>query len=237
MKIICLSVPISVFFIILYIKLVFPDAYILLIREDSVIEYMQFLFYFISSVISSFISIKLLRNKMTLHGVLHGILTVGLLLVSLEEISWGQRFFDIATPDYFEQHNVQNEISLHNLGVVQPLLHKAYILTGAYGAFAWIFVYLFLPEAKATFRHIVNFVVPDWFVSPNFFFGFFIYIILEYVSPPHRGSFIVWRDQEPVELLLSLGFLSFLVTNYVRLQICLTSASIASGRHTNGARR
>lgn len=32
-----------------------------------------------------------------------------------EEISWGQRIFHIATPEYFEKNNLQDEISIHNL--------------------------------------------------------------------------------------------------------------------------
>jgi hypothetical protein len=165
---------------------------------------------------------------MPVHGILCGLLAIGLMFTSLEEVSWAQRIFDIANPAYFELNNLQHEISLHNLNVVQPRLHRIYILVGACGAFAWIFASLFLSRAKANYRHIVNFVVPEWFVSSYFFFAFFVYALLEYVSRPYLGGFLVWRDQEPVELLLSLGFFSLVVTNYVRLQRCLASAS--SGR-------
>jgi hypothetical protein len=34
-----------------------------------------------------------------------------------EEISWGQRIFHVETPEYFEQNNVQGELTLHNLEV------------------------------------------------------------------------------------------------------------------------
>jgi len=222
MKIFVFLFPTTLFLIFLCIKLVLPDVYISLIQEDSVIEYMQAVFYLISSIIAFLVSIKFLRNKMTLNGVLYSILAIGLLFIFLEEVSWGQRIFNIANPAYFKQHNVQNEISLHNLKVVQRKLHKIYILIGAYGAFAWIFASLFMSRAKANYCHIVNYAAPDWFISSYFFFTFFIYTLFDYISHPHPGSFLVWRDQEPMELLLSLGFLSFVVTNYVRLRICLT---------------
>lgn len=32
-----------------------------------------------------------------------------------EEISWGQRIFDIQSTDFFQQHNTQGETNLHNL--------------------------------------------------------------------------------------------------------------------------
>ncbi len=32
-----------------------------------------------------------------------------------EEISWGQRIFNIETPEFFKKHNAQKEMNLHNL--------------------------------------------------------------------------------------------------------------------------
>jgi len=214
--------PVVLFSIFLCIKLLLPDTYVSLIQEDSEIEYTQAFFYFLSSMLSSYVSIKFLKNKLAWHGLLYGMLAIGLLFISLEEISWGQRMFNIASPAYFESHNVQQEISLHNLDVLQSKLHKIYILLGAYGAFAWILASLFLSGLKANDSHIVNFVVPDWFISSYFFFTFLIYVLFDYISPPYEGGFLLWRDQEPVELLLSLGFFSFVASNYLRLQLCLS---------------
>jgi hypothetical protein len=221
MKILVFLLPIILFLIFLCMKLLSPDTYVLLIQEDSVIEYVQAFLYFLSSILSILVSITFLKNKLGIHGVLYLILAIGLLLTSLEEISWGQRIFHIANPDYFENHNIQNEISFHNLDVVQPLLHKIYILTGAYGAFAWLFALPFGYRSDAKCRHLLNFVVPDWFISSYFFFVFFIYTLFDYIIKPHAGGFLLWRDQEPIELLLSLGFLSFVVANCINLRICL----------------
>ncbi len=223
MKFLVFLFPIILFLIALCIKLVSPNTYILIIQEDSAIEYAQAFFYFLSSMLSFFVSATFLRNKMALHGILYGVLALGLLFVSIEEISWGQRLFHISNPGYFVQHNAQNEISFHNLYTVQPLLHEFYILIGAYGAFAWLFVLPFVSREKTKCRNIVNFVVPDWFISSYFFFVFLIYTVLEYITNPYPGGFLVWRDQEPIELLLSLGFLSFLVTKYIELRTCIAS--------------
>lgn len=208
-----------------------PHTYILLIQEDSVIEYAQAIFYFLASIFPLFISIRFFKNKLTLHGVLYGILAIGLLFISLEEISWGQRIFHLETFGYIARHNTQHEISLHNLDTVQPLLHAIYILTGGYGAFAWLFALLFVSRAKTKCSHIANFIVPDWFISSYFFFAFFLYILLSYIGlfgvsigieELRIGRFLRWRDQEPAELLLSLGFLSFVLVNYTKSRICLT---------------
>ncbi|MBN1974759.1 MAG: hypothetical protein JW787_14055 [Sedimentisphaerales bacterium] len=229
MKILVFLFPITLFLIFLCIKLFSPNAYMSFIQEDSVIEYAQALFYFLSSILSFYVSVKFLRNRLTLHGILYSMLAAGLLFVSIEEISWGQRILNIATPAYCKLHNAQREISLHNLDVIQPKIHSIYILVGAYGSFLWIFVSLFLPKSKTDTKHIVNFVVPDWFISPYFFFTFFIYTIFEYISRPYPGGFLACRDQEPAELLLSFGFFSFVVTNYIRLQLFLKRRATQPG--------
>lgn len=232
MKILVFLFPITLFLVFLGMKVASPEKYILLVQEDSVIENAQALCYFLSSLIAILVSIRFLKNKLALHSVLYGILAVGLLFVSLDEISWGQRIFNTPNPDYFAQHNVQNEISFHNLDTVQPLLHKIYILIGGYGAFGWLVARMFLSKAKTECRHIVNFAVPDWFISPYFFFVSFIYILFHYIEPSavgigledsNIGFVFLWRDQEPMELLLSLGFLSFVVANYIKLRVCLTT--------------
>ncbi len=41
-----------------------------------------------------------------------------------EEISWGQRIFGIKTPKYFEEHNAQDEMNIHNLVVDGEKLNK-----------------------------------------------------------------------------------------------------------------
>jgi hypothetical protein len=198
----------------------------LIIQEDAVIENMQAITYFLSSIVAFLVSLRFLRNKIILHGVLYSILAVGLLFVAMEEISWGQRIFKIANPAYFNLYNIQKELSIHNLNIVQSKLNKIYIIVGAYGSFTWIFVSLFLSKTKKKYHRIMAFLVPDWFTSSYFFFVFFIYVLF-YVVHQHMSRFIIWRDQEPCELLLSFGFLSFVVTNYFKSRLFLKSSAEA----------
>ncbi len=226
MKILVFLFPIAAFFCILGIKVVLPETYMSLIQEDSVIEYAQAILYFLSSIISLLVSIRFFKHSLTIHGILYGVLAIGLLFVSIEEISWAQRIFNIEKPDFFVRHNYQNEITFHNLDMVHPLvIHKIFILIGAYGAFAWLFSRLLLSKEKNKWNYILSYVVPDWFISSYFFFVFFIYTLFDFVGPfctsigieaLQMGIFLKWRDQEPAELLLSLGFFSFVVVNYIK---------------------
>lgn len=218
MKIIVSLFPVTLFIIFLFIKLLSPDTYRLLIEEDSFVEYIQSLFFFLSSTFSFFVSIKFFKNKLVLHGVLYCILSIGLFFISLEEISWGQRIFNIANPSYFEQHNWQHEISLHNLDIFRlSLLNAIYIVIGAYGTFAWLILRPFMTRLKTKRENVINFIVPEWPISSYFFFVFFIYMLLSFIKQ-YPGGFLVWQDQEPAELLLSIGFLLFTVHNYIKLK-------------------
>ena len=150
------------------------------------------------------------------------ILTFLLTFVAIEEISWGQRIFGFENPEFMKAHNVQQEINIHNLDLFQPRMHKAYILVGLYGTLAWLIK--LVPALRR--RRLVQFTVPDWFISPYFFFVLFIYSFFDYLSPLAMrflqndgfriGTFVVWRDQEPTELLLALGFLVFMCVNSLR---------------------
>ena len=40
---------------------------------------------------------------------------IGLLFIALEEISWGQRIFDIKSSDWLIANNYQQEITIHNI--------------------------------------------------------------------------------------------------------------------------
>ena len=160
---------------------------------------------------------------MGVHGVIYGILGIGMLLISFEEISWGQRIFNVTPPDYFKQHNIQNEISLHNLEIFHSRLLDIYILLGAYGSFTWILIKRLTQSVNASGRHLLFYLIPEWFISSYFFFTFVVYLLLGYICRPHAGSFVIWRDQEPAELLLSLGIVIFMIINLVRIKTSLTS--------------
>lgn len=132
LKLLIFIFPIILFSIFLGVKMLFPSTYTRIIQEDSPIEYLQAFFYFLSSILSLLVSFTFFKNKFFLCGVLYSLLAFGLFFITMEEISWGQRLFNIANPNYFSDNNVQNEISFHNMKPIQRYLHKFYILLGAY---------------------------------------------------------------------------------------------------------
>lgn len=94
------------------------EVYRLLSREDCVVEYLSSLFLFLSSFLffKAFLHSKKYNatNKKWLPLVC---ITIAVLyfLAAGEEISWGQRIFNISTPDYLSAINDQNELNFHNI--------------------------------------------------------------------------------------------------------------------------
>ena len=105
----------------------YNNLYIYLIKEDGIIEYSTAFFLLFSSI---YLINALNKNKNKNQY------KFGLLLFSVafffgfgEEISWGQRIFDIESPFFFSENNLQNETNIHNLMIAGIEFNK------------WIFTY------------------------------------------------------------------------------------------------
>jgi hypothetical protein len=88
----------------------FPTAYYRLSQEDGPVEW---------ATVWSFAAAALLHARAALArgGLRRGfgaLLAAFCLVVAAEEISWGQRLLGYRSPDYFLEHNRQQELTLHN---------------------------------------------------------------------------------------------------------------------------
>jgi len=76
-------------------------------------------------------------------------LTAMVFVISMEEISWGQRIFRWTTPALLQGLNRQNETTLHNISFIQDnfshpsayisILSLSFILVGLAGGLGWVF--------------------------------------------------------------------------------------------------
>lgn len=227
------------FMAILGTKLYSPVIYDRLFeREDAFSEYLQALNYFVAACLSTLVSILAKRHGLAFLSLLYLLLGLGLAFVSFEEVSWGQRIFAISTPEYFGKNNVQDELTIHNLEVFQPLLRHAYIAISAYGAFAWILLPWLQKLVDGNCESFVNYIISDRALAPYFLICFLIYTWLHYLRPymylNEIGSFsddfwffLHWRDEEHAELFLSFGFLFFVLAQFDKLKNCLAGRAEA----------
>ena len=95
-------------------------------EENGLIENMQSLFlvtaiFFLYKARSNFKHIKIISYFITIK-------ILALIYFLGEEISWGQHFFDWASPSFFENKNNQQETNLHNISNLFDQLPRTLVL-------------------------------------------------------------------------------------------------------------
>ncbi len=229
------------------VKIYYPYWYkVIMWREDSIIEWLTFIFYFLASVVSFNISITYYRSNQFFFCLAYLVLTLGLCFISGEEISWGQRILHIATPVFFEKHNIQNEINIHNTKGIGFTISMLYVIVGFYGSIA---IYTIPKKVKIKYNSIVNIFVPDYYLFFYFFVVGFLYLYYDhlssivasqfgdsfgitYVSKVEASRFLIGKDQEPAEFLLSCGFLLFVIINKYRQVSSINFGSVVEKNKT-----
>lgn len=200
--------PVVIVLAVIGIRLVAWDFYRQLVSEDGILETLQFVFYFLTGCVLLKKLLGMLRgpNDWILKGVLL-ILGGGFLFLSGEEISWGERILNFARPDYFTVYNVQQEFSVHNLVYIQPLIHGTYILMG-------IVLGIVVPilSKLSIFKKFRSYLF-GWDLSLYFLPLAFVYLMLVIYPPVSLYGFnaygFIWRDQEVVETLLTMGLFAW----------------------------
>lgn len=196
--------------------------------EDGPVEYLTALVYLVASAVMVRIIFSLRRlNQPKGLIIIASLFAAVYFFIGMEEISWGQRIFGVQTPEAIAQYNQQGEITIHNLLSRYPL-HMAYILVSLYGAFAHKF---FPSRLKERIPVTSQFLIPDsklfWYFMP----AALLYLYYDYISvilvkglgwtvfawQTGIQGWIISKDQEPIEFLLSLGFLVFSWLLYQRI--------------------
>jgi len=207
-----------IFFIIFLVsqKFLFGDFnedYINFTKEDGLVEYGTLLFYFLSFLVTAIIGIKLFKAKKNFFALLYFVFSVSFFLAGFEEISWGQRIFQIETPEFLS-NNYQNETNFHNLPILQIFQNYLYFIVGIFGSFAWLILKKFNNIKIKSFK---KFFIPQphfmsYFLPVMLFSG--MLLIPSYIPKSVNGlffNFFANTDNEVIELLMSVGiFLFFL---------------------------
>jgi hypothetical protein len=200
------------------VKLAFPARYVVLVEEDGFVENVEAFLCVLASVFAARLALGFVRSGHRLLALLYAGLAVVSLFVAGEEISWGQRLLGLPVSPYFAAHNTQGELTIHNLEPVQRHVGKAYILLGLAGAFSWA---LARRRFAAADRLQLRYLVPDWFFTFYFLPVSVVYLYFSRISPFladrldleafRMENFVIYRDQEPAELLLYLGIFLFVL--------------------------
>ena len=152
---------ITISFILLFLFHV--ELYDQLTSEDNIIENLSAVLLLFCSCFFLISFFHARKSPLKIHHWL----TYGLLMLSIvffliagEEISWGQRIFDLATPDYLSSVNEQDELNFHNINkrFFDRLLDRATII--------FVFISSFLLDRKK--EKTLGIQNPDIFVICSF---------------------------------------------------------------------
>jgi len=175
--------------------------------ENNLVELVQFGFFFISFVHGMLISwrLKVQLEKYYVWGF-YTLFAMGLLFIALEEVAWGQQFFQFRTPEFIKSFNVQNEFTFHN---VPPFQDHGNYLNGVFGLGALIGIRL---SSHPRFR-IVG--VPRILIFWIFWIVMFsiLQYVVEYIPIHYRIRYSIRKQTETMELLISILSLLYLWLN------------------------
>ncbi|MDQ2177411.1 hypothetical protein M0051_01830 [Marinifilum sp. D714] len=90
----------------------------LLLDEDGFFEYFSFFLLFFSGLILILVFfLRRIKYKLPIGATntLFAVFSVLILFIAFEEISWGQRIFNVETPMAIKEVNYQSELNLHNI--------------------------------------------------------------------------------------------------------------------------
>lgn len=232
--------PMVIFFGLTYLILFLLDkeTLIYLGKEDGFFEYMTAISFFFSSV---FFFMKYLKSKSgnnfflfrTKKNIVFLILAGILFFGAGEEISWGQRILKIKTPEIIKKHNVQNEISIHNLKIFQnegsggkkkPGLVR-YLMPGSLFrlfSFAFFILIPLLIKISSWVNNLlneINFPVPPPMITIFFLLNWIVFKIANLTLT--RSDFLAWIFSEIRES--SVAFLFLMASIYFLRDIKLPS--------------
>lgn len=183
-----LLTPVIILLMGLLIRLWPFDVFLIITKEDHLIENLQFLSLSIATILAFLISYYLSKIKNTVPTIIFLLVGVGLFLVAGDEISWGQRLLGVETPESLATQNSQQEITFHNLYFFNLITRWLYIFVGLYGSISWIFS-----------KYLKHLAIPKSLAL--FFLPIFIYNLIAVPETDH--SFGEWS--EVTELLMYLG--------------------------------
>ena len=86
-----------------------------IVREDSILEWGEVCAFGVAAVASA----RIAYRTRGFVGLAYGLLAVAALAAIGEELSWGQRLFNVTTPETLATANRQHELNVHNLFEVE----------------------------------------------------------------------------------------------------------------------
>jgi hypothetical protein len=194
------AVPFAAIIVVVVYKIVFGVAdrrYLMFVREDGLVEYGTAIALLIGSAVAAR-AVTLASDHQTRAFL--AAFSLGMLFIAVSEVSFGQRLLGLETPGALRAINRQEEISLHNIpGIefvvyrIMPHLILIYALLSRWGARR-------LSGSPLSGELLAVAPVP-WYAV-----GYFVPMSLFSAKQHLLRLDPVFKDQEPAELSMAVGF-------------------------------
>lgn len=159
--------------------------------EDGLVEWLTVVWLVASAVlcITRFFKLRNKRPKLFLFMLLF--FAAGFLFGAGEEVSWGQRIFDVQSSEFFQKNNSQGETNLHNLVVGGTKINK--LLFGLILGIAIAAYCLILPTLARKFPKVMKLVQKFAIPIPRgrqVLAYLVIFLLVEINPSPKRGELV-----------------------------------------------
>jgi hypothetical protein len=136
------------------------------LKEDGLVENLTALFLLVSACVAVYRVILASRSSAKIRMLTWGVIALMFVFGAGEEISWGQRLFNIETTGFFKSNNLQQETNFHNLVIGGVKINKLVFSQMLMVFLAFYFVFLPVLARKSAFiQRIVKLFgipVPRW---------------------------------------------------------------------------
>jgi hypothetical protein len=134
-----------------------------------------------------------------------------------EEVSWGERIYNITPPAELAAVNVQGEMNLHNLDGVHQHHHLYGLLICAVICYAIPLTDQFVPALRNFYRRLNMPVFPIW-TAPLPILGFAFMVV------PRLYGYKLFQFDEMGELYMAMAFFGFALSTYAKARPVLEAA-------------
>lgn len=193
----------------------YNGLFLFYIREDRMIECLQFYTELLCAMLCFHMALEFRRRGDRPNSVLFVLGMLGFTFIGMEEISWGQRLLQFEVPEWLAKNNVQHEATLHNIpGISNKKLHLIIGLYGVLSGLVFLFLKPFIPRCPLKF---VTRLRLEFCVIPFRYTVYFVPLImynrlygyLEAIYEDKRGLYF----QEVAEFSFAFGCYLVLFSN------------------------
>lgn len=157
-----------------------------IVKEDHIIEYLQFWTLILGGVSGLLAMIKHLKIGRHWRAMLAGLAMLVFFVIAGDEISWGQRLLGLETSESYQEINRQGELTWHNLYAVEWLMIYAYTSISLIGTVIGGLSLLSRKVAKMTL-----------FAPGRLLIGFFVLSLIYFVGQL-RVNWGIWHPWSEV---------------------------------------